>query len=268
MSDKATRHLLYLIFAGMIVFLSCAQAPAINLPENKFTKGHFTVYYGKDGGFAQQVYLKAEYYYQQILRHLGIQGFRPWEGADKCTIAIFRAQDKLEDETKALPWMCGKALKEERMIATCYKAPKIFERIIPSELTKLLIWEYFGSMDPPLWLTEGMAQYEEAETFDYSYKKLAMKKARSRVNFDLDTLFSISAVPEKKEEADSFRAQAASLVDYLRTLVPPSQFSQFVVGLRKGGTIEEGLSVAFRGKFPKGVSDLEKRWLAYIQTKY
>jgi len=275
----------FFLTALILLFSPCLFSDVLkeikNVPKEELKRDHFIIYH-ENRNFANDISWKAEYNYKKILRHLGVATFHPWEKNDnKCIILIFRNQKEfldavlvplnLKNEEEAmvarasLDWMGGMARKDENVLMIFEGAEGVEDQILPHELTHLILREYFGKADIPLWLHEGMAQYEEEGR---DYKKLVMNIVRDEIFFALVDLFKMKSVPPSRAEIALFYAQSASVIDYMRTQLLQTQFSQFLRRLKDGRPTDEALKEVYQWKFPKGIEDFEKRWVEYVKTKY
>ncbi len=257
------------VFGLALTIYLFVQVPveAQNFPKECLSKDHFIVYH-ENRSLANKAAWRAEYHYKKILRHMGVADFHPWEKGEKCVILIFGSQDEYVKETGAPEWSGGLAFKDKDIIATFEGSIGLEDRILPHELTHLVLKEYFGKSDIPLWLTEGMAQYEEESTLGYGYKKNTMKAARGNKSLRLKDIFEAKYLPEDGEECALFYAQSASIIDYMRAQLLQTQFSVFLKEIKNGVAMDEALKRSYQWKFPKGVEDFERRWLEYVTTKY
>ncbi len=274
-----------LLAAFSLLFSPCLFSDVLkeikNLPKEELKRDHFIIYH-ENRNFANDISWNAEYNYKKILRHLGIADFHPWEkGENKCVILIFKNQKEfldavlsplnLKNEEEAmvaresLDWMGGLARKDENVLMIFEGAKGVENQILPHELSHLILREYFGEANIPLWLNEGMAQYEEEGR---GYKKLVMNIVRDNIFLALTDLFKMKSLPPSRAEIALFYVQSASVIDYMRTQLLQTQFSQFLRQLKGGIPTDEALKEVYQWKFPNGVKDFEKRWLEYVKTKY
>lgn len=259
-----------LILFGFCFFLFLSfqvSGKSQNFPPQRLLRDHFVIYHD-NRQVANNLGWKAEYYYKRILRHLGISGFHPWEGENKCVILIFKTRQEYIKEMKAEDWSAGQALKNMNLFATFEGAPGLEARILPHEMTHLILWEYFGNMDIPIWFNEGMAQYEEEEQADYNFKKHILGIIIESKYIKLSDLFKEVYIPDSRVKIDLFYAESASIIDYMRTELLQANFSKFVSEVKKGKPLDDVLKEVYQWKFPNGISDFEKRWLEYVTTKY
>lgn len=259
--------LILFCFSIVTAFSFRSQAESQNYPRQKLVRDHFVIYHD-NRDVANNFGWKAEYYYKKILRHLGVANFNPWAGQNKCVILIFKNQGEYMKEMNAPDWSGGIALMDKNLFATFEGAQRVETKILPHEMTHLILAEYFGKTQIPLWLNEGMAQYEQEEGADYNYRKFVLEAVKAGKYIKLTDLLKRDYVPAGSEGIALFYAQSASVIDYMRTQLLQTQFSEFLRQIKKGRPTEEALKEVYQWKFRNGVADLEKRWLEYVTTKY
>ncbi|MFH1778531.1 MAG: peptidase MA family metallohydrolase [Candidatus Omnitrophota bacterium] len=268
-SQRAVRIRRFILFGSFLILFSSLQVDgeSQNFPKQRLLKDHFVIYHD-NRQIANDLGWRAEYYYKRILRHLGVVDFHPWEGESKCVILLFKTQDEYIKEMKAQSWSGGQAVKNMNLLATFEGTEGLETRILPHEMTHLILWEYFGKADIPLWFNEGMAQYEQEEQADYNYKKYILQMVREGKYIKLADLFNKVYIPSAPIEIGLFYAESASVIDYMRRELLQAQFSKFVSEIKKGQPVDEVLKEVYQWKFPKGIEDFERRWIEYVTTKY
>jgi hypothetical protein len=257
----------------LILLLSCGAASGAdhkeirkNLPQG-FKRMHFIIYHN-DRSFANKVSWKAEYCYKKIIRHFDIDGFRPWENDNKCRIYLFENRDDYVRLSGAPSWSGGCAMDDPPRLYIYKGSSELIENILPHEITHLIFHLLIPREKIPLWLDEGMAQYEE-DDWDTGYIKGYLKEhIDNGVYIPLDELFSIQRYPGNQEKLNLFYAQSASVIEYLRKRQIASLYGKFILKIRHGKSIERALKETYHPKFKNGIKDLEEYWLEYVQTKY
>lgn len=210
-SQKPSRICKFILFSFLLVIFLSFQAigETQNFPKQRLLKDHFVIYH-ENPQVANDLGWKAEYYYKRILRHLGIADFHPWEGENKCVILIFKTKDEYIKEMKAQNWSGGQAVKDMSLLATFEGTEGLEARILPHEMTHLILWEYFGKTDIPLWFNEGMAQYEQEEQADYNYKKYVLQMVREGKHIRLADLFNKVYIPNTPRESKILKSVGLS----------------------------------------------------------
>jgi len=237
-----------------------------NLPQT-LQRMHFIIYHN-DKSYANKVSWKAEYSYKKIIRHFGIDGFRPWEEKSKCRIYLFENRDDYVGLSGAPSWSAGCAMDSPPRLFIYKGALGLLENTLPHEITHLIFHLLIPREKIPLWLDEGMAQYEEKD-WDAGHVKGYLKDCVEQGAYiHFDELFSLSNYPSKQEKINIFYAESASIIDYLRKQQIASLYGKFILKIRHGKTVDQALKETYHPKFKNGTTDLEKYWLKYIQTKY
>jgi len=267
-----TERIILLIMILLILDLSpslYAQEETVDncgLPEI-LKRLHFVVYHN-DRQTANNVSWKAEYYYKRILRHFNIEDFHPWEKDKKCTIYIFDSRDDFIKGAGAPGWSGGLARYNPPRLYIYKDAKDLIKNTLPHEITHLIFSEFMDRNKIPLWLNEGMAQYEE-EKWDKGYAKRYLEShIRKGIYIKLDKLFSMKHYPKNDEKRYLFYLQSASVIDYLRKEQIASLFGEFLIRIKQGKSVEDALKQIYQWKFQGGIPDLEERWIKYIKTRY
>ena len=103
------KTILFILLTGVLLSRPAAadekKAGSLGLPQ-VLKRMHFVVYHD-DRSYANKVSWRAEYSYKKILRHFNVQGFRPWEKKEKCTIYLFKSRDEYLKKSKAPEWSGG-----------------------------------------------------------------------------------------------------------------------------------------------------------------
>ncbi len=253
---------------AVVVLLSAFFAgPTSGAAEfEKLERGHFVIYHhNKD--LANDLTWKAEYYYKKILGHLGSAEFRPWEGKDKCEIYLYNTKAEYLKATGAPEWSAGLAQDSPLRFSAYEGSPDLATTTFPHELTHIIFRLFTDRKRMPLWLEEGMAQFEEDDQSSlYKRKRFVKMSVKDGSYIRLAELMNMPQVPE--DNVDLFYTESASVVDHLITDNIRTSFGKFLTFLKNGQSRDEALNNAYQWKYKNGVSDLEKRWLEFIKRKY
>lgn len=262
-----SRYIRGATFAGAVAFFLVAgsSSPAAT-PEWQVVKGkHFLVYYSTNSAFAEKVSSKAEEYYSGIASELGFEkadNFWLWDKRVK--IYIYSSRDGFANATGAPDWATGKAVTSRREIHTFSGDNSFTESVLPHEMTHLIFREFTGFKEEvPLWLNEGLAQWEEP-----AKRKELVRIARDMVARNrYIPLPAMTSVDVKKLVAagnpGEFYAQAASLVGYLIEKHGSERFRKLCGKLRDGKAMDDSLRFAYPDTI-RNIDDLEKAWKKYI----
>lgn len=117
----------------------------------------------------------------------------------------------------------------------------MLERVLPHELSHLVLHEFFGESHCPLFLDEGLAMLAESEPDD-NRLMLAGTALTARRHMPLPQLFL--ATREDLDAPAVFYAQAFSFVEYLHGRMTPKQFRRFLENVKSGSTTAEALQRA------------------------
>lgn len=226
---------------------------------------HFLVYHIGDEEFASAVIVKAESYFEKITRDIGYtrySNFWLWEG--RCRIWIFPDQMRYIQFSGSPSWSRGCAYYKKREIGTFQGSSRFLEEVLPHELTHVIFREAAGlGRNVPLWLDEGIAQYEEGGNLTRSkgimreaFKKGHYIPAKSIMQMNGSALRASSS-----GLVTLFYAQSISLLDYLLKKHGPSRFADLCYHLKNGEALDDALSSAYfsYGSFQEFFDD----WLTH-----
>ncbi|MBL7071193.1 MAG: hypothetical protein ISS26_03350 [Candidatus Omnitrophica bacterium] len=254
------------LMAVLLLMIAGSAPQAASQDLEIFKRGHFEIYHN-NRSMANKLSWKAEYHYKRILNHLGIKGFQPWESGNKCPIYIYETKSDYMQATGAPEWSQGLAEFKNLKFSSYENADKLPENTLPHEMTHMFLFLFMEKNPVPLWLNEGMAQFEEEDKkTNYRRKRFAKSLLSTSSFIPLDQLLSLTRVPE--DNVELFYAQSASVVDHLINDNLRANYGRFLTGVKNGKSAEDALKESYQWKYKNGVADLEKRWLEFVRKKY
>src|SRR3989338_3719211 len=151
---------MFLVF--VLVFLT-AYRSAFATGWNELKGDHFIVYYQTDEKFARDVAHNAEKYYNRIADDLGYPRYSNFWQWDKRAKVYIYATDKLfREATGEAQWSHGVAIYSKKEIHTFIKSENFLDGLLPHEITHLIFRDFIGfEGEAPIWIDEGIAQWEE-----------------------------------------------------------------------------------------------------------
>lgn len=251
-----------IIFSIVLTPLVYAQEKFGNLPQY-LNRDHFIIYHD-NRILANSLSWKAEYYYKQILRHLNVEGFDPFS-QKPCPIYLYRNKKEFLENTGVPEWSGGVARYNPLGFATYERAPNLEDATFPHELTHLLLFILMEGRPIPLWLNEGLAQYEEAD-FGRSNKPYLRRMLKSGNYIRLRELFHMRNYPGDKQKISLFYIESASVVEFLKEKGLRRSFGQFLLKIKAGLDAEEALKEVYQWKFSGGIEELEERWIDFVTS--
>ncbi len=250
---------------------------------------HFIIEYAQENrDFARQVLDAAENYYRTVAEDLGYTRYSKfWSWENRVKIVIYPDHKSYVAGTGAKEWSQGFADLQKRMIITYRWNKNFLDALLPHEITHLIFRDFIGFKDDvPLWLDEGVAQWEEKPLRAKRFKALkeivrrksliplaAMMKLDVR-NISEDSIVRIEVTREGKQivmqlkGADAvgiFYLQAFSLVGFLIQEYGTDKFTEFCRQLRDGNDLSSALSYTYPTDI-RSLSDLDKRWNDYLRN--
>lgn len=274
----------------LIVILGIFCLAAANQPAWLERKGeHFIVYFTQDEKFAQQVLDEAEKYYRNIAFDLGYARYSEfWTWEKRVKIYIHSDHASFLKATGQPKWSQGMADYKNKQIVSYAWSQGFLESLLPHEMGHLIFRDFVGFKgEVPLWLDEGVAQWEE-EAKRPQVKKLI------KSYFEQDNLMSVNDImklnvlnlkdtkglfirPTRTKDGkegviflssdnlvEIYYLQSASLVGYLIEKFGSESFSSFCRELRDGKTVQEALRIAYPARI-SNIRELEYGWREYLK---
>lgn len=246
----------------MLLTTFLPSAAAADWQEKK--GDHFIVYYVKDENFAGRVSHEAESYYQRVASDLGYARYSDfWQWDNRVKIYIHADQNEFRKSTGQAEWSHGMASYSKKEIHTYAASEGFLDGILPHEITHLVFRDFVGTQgEIPMWLDEGIAQWEEPE-------KRAMAKKISRYlvyagkDYHIQDLTTMNVQNvQDTEKVHFFYMQAISLVDYLIGTYGSRSFTEFCRALRDGKKFDDALRTGYPGSIGS-LGELDAKWRKY-----
>ncbi|MBI5416017.1 MAG: hypothetical protein HZA29_04295 [Candidatus Omnitrophica bacterium] len=285
-SIRISRQILYLSLA--LVFSPAAGHAADDIRWQEVKGTHFLIYYVGEERFARDVLNKAEGYYSRIADELGYaryQWFWTWD--NRCKIYIYPDHESFSKASLNQPgWAEGMAEYKSRSIYSYAWKEGFFESLLPHEMTHLIFRDFIGFPgEIPLWLDEGIAQWEE-EARRPQMKAMA-KKAYEESGFltikdimqldirylpSTENVYIRSALSRDggpgvvllsgENLIKTYYLEAVSMIGFMIERYGGETFTVFCRDLRDGKDFQD----AIRAAYPNitGIKDFEERWKEYL----
>ncbi len=250
---------------------------------------HFIVYHRGEDKFAKDVLDKAEVYYERIASDLGYPRYSEfWTWDRRVKIYIHPDHASYIKATGQPQWSKGMADYTNKQIVSFVWSQGFLDSLLPHEVAHLIFRDFVGFKgETPLWLDEGIAQWEEAAKRDalkflarQFYEKDSLLSLQDMMTWDIKALTdpkrvyirpTITKDGEKgilflssKSFVDTYYLQAASIVGFLMEKQGSSNFAEFCRQLRDGKSMDEALSFAYPTS-TRSVSELEDQWRRYLR---
>lgn len=257
----------------MFLFLPVGGLKAQDWQEIK--GDHFIVFYKDNQDFARDVSRKSEYYYNRIASDLGYVRYSNfWQWDKRVKVFIYQDQDSFLGATGQPAWSIGNANYSKKEINSYSGCDKFLDGTLPHEIAHLIFRDFvgfpakggsaFGGKGTiPLWLDEGVAQWEEKPKHD-------IVKALIKQLYDQKKLLSLSDLTRmdvskiaENERAQDFYVQAASLMGFLIEEYGADNFAQFCRELRDGKNLDDSLRFTYPTEM-RNLEEMERHWLKYI----
>jgi len=223
---------------------------------------HFSIFY-TDLAQAKIVSDKAEYYFEKIAYDLGYEDQMKWKA--KCQVYIVESVDKWKPFLKKIgfnPELVGGFVPnfKEREMFLCVLSDGYLAVTFPHELTHLIFKDIAGKSTIPLWLNEGLANYEASVTSVSN--ELLVKYIKRGSHILLGDLLRMS-YPEGKKMRELFYAQSEKLVEFLITQHGRKKFRRFCDLILKDRSFKDSLFSSYKEDF-EDIEDFNIQLIEYI----
>lgn len=251
-----SKYILYLLTFICVQFPAAVQAEDWNLSKST----HFVVYYrNAPQEFIEEVKDKAEAYYQGITRDLGFLRFDFWLWDNRASIYIYDNAEEYQRGTGQPAWSAGAAMPRDKVIYAFLTEDGFFDRTLPHEMGHIIFREFVGFSNPavPLWLDEGVAEYQESMRKGGINEFLKAAYDQGRI-IPLNDLENID--PHRLSDTGMiklFYAESVSVINYLIRHFGKDDFVFFCQSLRDRRDMERALSYAYS---LKNTRELEDGW--------
>ncbi len=253
------------LFVFFLTIVCSLQSQVLWAQEWKEEKGdHFIVYYTQNEASAKEVVHKADHCYDKIASDLGYSRYSNfWQWDKRVKIYLHASVQDFQKATGQPKWSHGMASYFDKTIHSFEANDRFLNAILPHEITHLIFRDFVGTEGQvPLWMDEGVAQWEEADKREYA-KKLIKEMILHADAFSTRYLTSMDIRKETNaEKVQSFYTQAVSLVDFLITQYGATRFTVFCRELRDGKALDGSLNSAYAGSI-QNVEELDAKWKKY-----
>ncbi len=210
---------------------------------------HFSIYY-RDKAQSKIVSDKAEYYFEKISYDLGYEGEIEWD--KKCQVYIVENIDKWKSFLKNIGFnaeLVGGFVPNygEKEMFLCALSDGYLAVTFPHELTHLIFSDIANDSTIPLWLNEGLANYEASVTS--LSNKILVKYIKEGRHILLGDLLRMARYPDGKAMRELFYAQSEKMVEFLITQYGRKKFRRFCEFILKDMAFKESLLGAYKGDF-------------------
>jgi len=286
-SKIQTRNQKFLILLSIAIFLS---ANIVTAEQWRELKGdHFIVYFYENKNFASQVLRKAEKDYVRIASDLGYARYSNfWTWNNRVKIYIHPDHASYVSTSNQPEWSEGMADYEKKEIHSYSGSSDFLSSVLPHEIAHLIFRDFVGfEGEVPLWLDEGVAQWEEEVSrsrikmiLTENLRKKALLPLKDMMDLDVrlikdddDRLHLRATFIDGKHgflilDADSlinlYYLQAASLVGFLIERYGTDKFTDFCRQLRDGKSLVDALRSAYTARL-SSIEELEDKWVQYLK---
>ncbi|MBU1044992.1 MAG: hypothetical protein KJ915_11415 [Candidatus Omnitrophica bacterium] len=283
---KIKKTVTYLLF---FLLIFCYRLSFAEQGWTQLNSDHFIVYYqDSDKNFAADVARKAEEYYNSIADNLGYVRYSNfWKWDKRVKIYIYPDHASYLLATNQQSWSHGVADYFKKEIISYAWGKDFLKSLLPHELAHLIFRDFVGfKSDIPLWLDEGVAQWEETELKAQRLSLVRQQASqniilpiRTMIDLDIRTIETDQQIKLEGMALDNgqipilemdgralvniYYLQAFSLVGFLMERYGAESFVVFSRQLRDGKTISDALKFAYPQQL-RSIEQLEKQWKQYL----
>ena len=274
----------------IILFLSASISLLAKDDFCELKGTHFIVYYYPEHlSFAKEVLLRAEKYYVDIAKDLGYERYSQfWLWDRRVKIYIYPDHESYLKASNMPSWSHGMADYVNRLIMSYFRGEGFLVSILPHEITHLMFRDFVGFTGQiPLWLDEGVAQWEEKpkrhmkKLMRDALKRKVFLSLRDMIEMDVKSIKSDDKIYVRYTNDDGtplvliltgknlinlYYLEAVSLVGFLIEKYGNKRFTNFCRCMRDGKSIEGALRSSYSG-YLNTLEDLEKEWKGYYRKK-
>ena len=282
--SKLSMHLRIILILLLMPIIAVAQ------DWNILKSEHFIVYFSEDDSFASEVLDKAEKDYKRIAYELGYARYANfWTWDNRVKIYIYPDKNSYLEVAYQPEWSEGMADYNNKAILSYSGSEDFLISILPHEMAHLIFRDFVGfEGEIPLWLDEGVAQWEEevdkniiktsARSFLIRKQFLSLQdlmKINLRVLEDPDKVYLRSTsvageagflIIDGRSLVELFYLESASLVGFLIERYGTDRFTEFCRQLRDGKDLEDALRSAYPNRL-RSLEKLEERWIRYLKEE-
>jgi len=275
----------------LFIFLGVLSLAA-NYPGDWLEKKseHFVVHFTQDEKFALDVLDAAEKDYRNIAYDLGYVRYSEfWTWDKRVKIYIYPDKSSFLKASGQPTWSEGMADYKNKEILSYVWGKGFIESLLPHEIAHLVFRDFVGFQgEIPLWLDEGVAQWEEeAKRKDvknlmqryYQRDNLLLVSDIMRLNIEhlkgkQGVLIRATRTKDGKDGVlflsannliDIYYLQSVSLIGYLIEKFGSNAFSGFCRELRDGKSVEEALKIAYPSNI-HNIREFDDGWREYLKA--
>lgn len=149
---------------------------------------------------------------------------------------------------------------KSRAIVSFVQEDAFLDNVLPHEISHLILADFLGRANIPLWFNEGVAQLQESGKMQEA--GAVMRKAVKLGYFIPFRHLTGDGreIMQNKMYAVFFYAQSVSVIHFLVETYGSQRFGELCRQLRDGLSFEEALQKAYTSLI-RSVDDLEQKWL-------
>lgn len=233
---------------------------------------HFVVEYTdkEDRLWMRNVLNRAEEFYIRISDQIGAPRYTNfWTFEDRVRIKMYRSKGHFMKKTGQPIWSVGGVKKDRGSLSThtimSYKQEEGFiDSVLPHEIGHLVLHDYIGKGNIPVWFDEGLAQTFESGKIEMAEEYLR-EYLKNNTHIPMTEFHTYRVQMEVNPlKVSLFYIQSVSMVNFLMKQYGASNFKRLNNYLRDGEEFESALRKAYLGSIDT-LEELEKKWLSSME---
>jgi len=286
-----------LLFA-VLCLLSIA-GPASGQQWQEIKGDHFIVYLAypqndlsanKSGieDFGKEVSRRSEVYYSRIATDLGYPRYSEfWTWDKRVKVYLYPDRDSFIKASNQPYWSEGMADYTNKKVLGFYGSRSFIESVLPHEIAHLIFRDFVGfKSDIPLWLDEGVAQWEE-EKKRGELRAFAKDLLDKNSFLSLDDMMGLDVRNIKTKDnvymrqsrslkgepvvmfltgeilVNTYYIQAASLAGFMINKYGSESFAEFCRQLRDGKRVKDAILSVYYTHI-RSLEEFENEWIKYV----
>lgn len=226
---------------------------------------HFLIYYKNvPQDFIATLEEQAEYYFDEITHDLVVYRNTTWIQDNRARIYVYDDQQDYISAANNMKWSHGITETRKKVIRTFPSSHGFFDSTLPHELAHIIFREFVGfQSNVPTWLDEGVATNQE-KAKRWGAHKTVLNAIKQGKFIPLGELKNVVLNQNVNQEIlNLYYAEAASIVNFMKTELGSFRFYNFCENLKRGHSLDNAIKLTYV-RF-ENVDDLNKAWIKFLE---